>query len=153
MKIAMGCDHRGFDAKRKLLPLLRQRGHEVKDFGCDGAASCDYPDFAVPVARAVASGQFELGVLIDGSGMGMSMAANKVRGVRAATVHDEVSAKRAREHHFCNVLCIGADLSGEEQVRSIVEAFLGAVPEQGRHSRRVKKVIDLETEEFEKRKL
>ena len=99
MKLAVACDHRGFEAKRRLLPLLKQMGHEVTDFGCEGTASCDYPDFAAPAARAVADGGAEAGILMDGSGIGMSVAANKIHGIRAALVHDELTARRAREHN------------------------------------------------------
>ena len=107
MKVAVACDHRGYEAKRKLLPLLRKLGHEAEDFGCDGTGSCDYPDFAFPAAKSVASGANAVGILLDGSGIGMSVVANKVRGIRAALAHDEVTARRAREHNHCNVLCLG----------------------------------------------
>src|SRR5271169_6819561 len=104
MKIAVACDHRGYETKRKLVPLLRKMGHEVDDFGCESTASVDYPDFAIPAARAVGEGRCELGIFLDGSGIGMSVAANKVHRVRAGLVHDEVTARRAREHNHCNVL-------------------------------------------------
>src|SRR6266496_3686722 len=91
MRIAVAADHRGFDAKRKLIPTLRQMGHEVEDFGCDSTNSTDYPDFAIPAAKAVAEGRCEAGILLDGSGIGMSVAANKVKGIRAALAHDEVT--------------------------------------------------------------
>src|SRR6516164_6480151 len=124
MKLAVACDHRGFEAKRRLLPLLKQMGHEVTDFGCENASNCDYPDFAGPAARAVADGQAEVGILMDGSGIGMSIAANKIHGIRAALVHDEVTARRAREHNHCNVLCLGTDLLSEDMIRQIVQIFL-----------------------------
>ena len=95
MKLAVACDHRGFEAKRRLLPVLKQQGHEITDFGCESTAACDYPDFAAPAARAVADGNAEIAILMDGSGIGMSVAANKVHNVRAALVHDEVTARRA----------------------------------------------------------
>ena len=101
MKVAVACDHRGYEAKRKLMPILRAMGHEVEDFGCESTASVDYPDYAIPAARAVGSGACDLGILLDGSGIGMSVAANKVIGVRAALVHDEVTAVRARELGGC----------------------------------------------------
>jgi ribose 5-phosphate isomerase B len=107
----------------------------------------DYPDFAVLVARAVASGHYELGILLDGSGIGMSVAANKVRGIRAGLVHDEVTARRAREHNHCNILCLGTDLLSEDQIRQIIEIFLTTNFENGRHKRRVQKVCDIEREE------
>jgi ribose 5-phosphate isomerase B len=146
MKIAVACDHRGYEAKRKLVPLLKRQGHEVQDFGCDSTAAVDYPDFALPVARAVATGTHELGILLDGSGIGMSVAANKIRGVRAGLVHDEVTARRAREHNHCNVLCLGTDLLSEAQIREIVEIFLNTSFGEGRHVRRIEKLKNFETE-------
>jgi ribose 5-phosphate isomerase B len=144
MKIAIACDHRGYDAKRKLMPLLKKLGHEVDDFGCEGVAAVDYPDFAIPVARAVATGSHEMGILLDGSGIGMSVAANKVAGVRAGLVHDELTAQRAREHNHCNVLCLGTDLLSEDQIRMIVEIFLTTPYGNGRHARRVEKLRGVE---------
>lgn len=148
MKLAVACDHRGYEAKRRLLPLLQKLGHEVNDLGCDGTASCDYPDHAVPVARAVASGRADAGILMDGSGIGMSIAANKVCGVRAALAHDELTARRAREHNHCNVLCLGTDLLSEDHIRQIVEIFLSTEFANGRHARRVEKVLRIELEEL-----
>lgn len=147
MKIAIACDHRGFEAKRRLLPILKKLGHEVQDLGCDGTASVDYPDFAVPVAAQVAVEAFDVGILLDGSGIGMSVVANKVVGVRAALVHDEVTARRAREHNHCNVLCLGTDLLSEDQIRKIVEIFLDTPFGNGRHARRVEKVTKVEKEQ------
>ena len=147
MKIAIACDHRGFEAKRRLLPTLKKLGHEVQDIGCDGTASVDYPDFAVPVAKQVADAVFDVGILLDGSGIGMSVVANKIRGVRAALVHDEVTARRAREHNHCNVLCLGTDLLSEDQIRKIVEIFLETPFGDGRHARRVEKVVEVEKEQ------
>jgi ribose 5-phosphate isomerase B len=148
MKLAVACDHRGYEAKRRLLPVLRQMGHEVTDFGCESATSCDYPDYAVPAARCVADGQAEAGILMDGSGIGMSVAANKVRGIRAALVHDELTARRAREHNHCNVLCLGTDLLSEDMIRQIVQIFLTTPFGDGRHIRRVQKLAQLEQEEM-----
>ena len=145
MKIALACDHRGHDAKKRLLSALQKVGHEVIDFGCDGNRSVDYPDYAAPASRAVAAGECEVGVLLDGSGIGMSIVANKIPGVRAALVHDEFTARRAREHNHCNVLCLGADLLSEEQLRTIVEIFLATPFATGRHDRRVQKSCQLET--------
>lgn len=144
MKIAIASDHRGFEAKRQLLPHLQKLGHEVKDFGCYDSGSVDYPDFAEPAARAVGSGEYEVGILLDGSGIGMTIVANKIRGVRAAAVHDEVTSRRAREHHHCNVVCIGSDLLGADQVRAIVEMFLNTPLGDGRHARRVEKLDALD---------
>jgi len=144
MKIVVACDHRGFDAKRKLLPLLKRLGHEIKDCGCEGTAAVDYPDYALPVAQDVASGACDVGILLDGSGIGMSIAANKIDGVRAALAHDEVTARRAREHNHCNVLCLGTDLLSEDQIRNIVEIFLTTQFGEGRHIRRVEKLTQIE---------
>src|SRR5687767_1247507 len=147
MKLAVACDHRGYESKRRLLPLLKKWGHDVEDFGCDGTSAVDYPDHAAPAARAVADGRCDAAIMMDGSGIGMSVAANKVRGVRAALVHDEVTARRAREHNHCNVLCLGTDLLSEDQIRQIVEIFLTTRYGEGRHARRVQKVKSLEEEE------
>jgi ribose 5-phosphate isomerase B len=144
MKIAIASDHRGYEAKRKLIPVLKQRGHEVEDFGCDSAQSCDYPDFAVPACRSVVEGKQDVGILLDGSGIGMSIAANKVKGIRAALVHDEVTARRSREHNHCNGLCLGTDLLSEAQINKIVEIFLETAFSDGRHTRRLDKIRELE---------
>src|SRR5690242_19263349 len=114
MKIAIGSDHRGFDAKRHLVSLLQQFGHEVLDVGPDSRDSVDYPDYAFQVARAVSEGRVERGVLIDGTGIGMCIAANKVHGVRAAPCHDSITAEMSRRHNDANVLCLSADLLSEE---------------------------------------
>jgi ribose 5-phosphate isomerase B len=147
VKLAVACDHRGYEAKRRLLPLLKKLGHELEDFGCDGTAAVDYPDHAAPAARAVSDGNCDAAILMDGSGIGMSVAANKVRGVRAALAHDEVTARRAREHNHCNVLCLGTDLLSEDQIRQIVEIFLSTPYGDGRHTRRVNKLKLLEEAE------
>jgi ribose 5-phosphate isomerase B len=147
MKLAVACDHRGYEAKRRLLPLLKKLGHELEDFGCEGTSAVDYPDHAAPAARAVAEGRCDAAILMDGSGIGMSVAANKVCGVRAALAHDEVTARRAREHNHCNVLCLGTDLLSEDSIRQIVEIFLDTPFAEGRHARRVGKLRALEEEE------
>ncbi|HEX8523327.1 MAG TPA: ribose 5-phosphate isomerase B [Tepidisphaeraceae bacterium] len=146
MRVALACDHRGFEAKKRLLPLLQSKGHEVQDFGCDGTTACDYPDYALPAARAVAKNEADVGIFMDGSGIGMSIAANKVKGVRAALVHDEFTARRAREHNHCNVVCLGTDLLSEDQIRSIVEIFLTTAFADGRHRERVAKIANAERE-------
>lgn len=147
MRIAVACDHRGYEAKRRLLPALRRMGHEVTDMGCDGTAACDYPDFAVPAARAVIEGRADTCILLDNSGLGMSIAANKINGIRAALAHDEVTARIAREHNHCNVLCLGTDLLSEDQVRQIVEIFLTTPFADGRHVRRIEKLTQIERQE------
>ena len=146
MKLGIACDHRGYEAKRRLLPVLKKLGHTVEDLGCDGTAACDYPDFAFPLARAVASGTYEAGILLDGNGIGMSIVANKVIGARAALVHEEVTARHCREQNHCNVLCLGTDLLSEDQIRKITETFLATTPGDGRHVRRVEKIIAIERE-------
>ncbi len=150
MNIAIACDHRGFEAKRRLLPTLKKLGHEYQDFGCEGNGSVDYPDYGLPVSRDVAAGKFDTGILLDGSGIGMSIVANKVTGIRAALVHDEVTARRAREHNHCNVLCLGTDLLSEDQIRKIVEIFLATPFGDGRHARRVEKIALLEKEQLQR---
>jgi ribose 5-phosphate isomerase B len=147
MKVAVANDHRGYEAKRRMVPLLKKLGHEVEDLGCDGPSAVDYPDYAAPVARAVVSGKADVGILMDGSGIGMSIAANKFVGVRAALVHDEVTSRRAREHNHCNVLCIGTDLLSEDQIRQIVEIFLATGFADGRHARRIEKLKAIEDEQ------
>jgi ribose 5-phosphate isomerase B len=144
MRLAIACDHRGFEAKRRVLPLLKKLNHEVEDLGCESTAAVDYPDFAAPVARAVAEGRADVGILLDGSGIGMCVAANKIDGIRAALAHDEVTARRAREHNHCNVLCLGTDLLSEDQIRNIVEIFLVTPFGDGRHIRRIEKLTELE---------
>jgi ribose 5-phosphate isomerase B len=147
MKVAIASDHRGFEAKSRLMPWLKKQGHTVVDFGCEAPQSCDYPDYAAPAARAVAVGQCDVAILLDGSGIGMSIVANKIAGVRAALVHDDVTAVRAREHNHCNVLCLGTDLLGESQVRNITEIFLKTTFVAGRHDRRIEKIKKIEHEE------
>ena len=147
MKVVVASDHRGYEAKRRVLPLLKRLGHEFQDLGCDGPAAVDYPDFAAPVARAVANGTADVGILMDGSGIGMSIAANKFCGVRAALVHDEVTARRSREHNHCNVLCLGTDLLSEDQIRQIVEIFLSTNFVDGRHTKRIEKLKAIEDEQ------
>ena len=146
MKVVIACDHRGFDAKRRLLPSLKKSGHQVTDLGCDSTANCDYPDFAAPAARGVAKGIYDTGILLDGSGIGMAIVANKVHGVRAALAHDELTARQAREKNHCNMLCLGTDLLGEDQIRKIVEIFLCCTFQGGRHLERIAKIEAIEAE-------
>lgn len=144
MNIAIGADHRGIAAARALAETLRREGHNVHvDEGCDGPA-CDYPERAFPVARLVASGQVDRGVLICGTGIGMSIAANKIKGVRAAVVHDELTAELSRSHNDANVVCVSADLLGQRLIEKIVDAFLKTPFEGGRHARRVRKISAIE---------
>ncbi len=144
MKIALGSDHRGFEAKEKIKALLTQLGHNVIDEGTHSRESTDYPDAAFVTARAVADKQAEFGVLICGTGIGMSIAANKVPGIRAALCHDELTARMAREHNNANILCLPGDLIGEHLAQRVVEAWLKAEFAGGRHSRRLQKIADYE---------
>jgi ribose 5-phosphate isomerase B len=148
MKIAIACDHRGYAVKQRIVMQIQDRGHEVLDFGTESAKPCDYPDFGIPAAKAVAMGQADRGILIDGSGIGMSIIANKMPGVRAAICHDELTAEISRRHNNANILCFAADLLGDELIRRIMDAWLLTPFEQGRHSRRVEKVASLERQLF-----
>ena len=147
MKIAIGSDHRGFDAKRRIIALLKQLGHEVSDVGPESSDSVDYPDFAFQVAQAVGRGEAQRGVLICGTGIGMCIAANKVPGVRAAPCHDSITAEMSRRHNNSNILCLSADLLGAELVDRMVRIWLETEFEGGRHARRVDKITRYETDE------
>jgi ribose 5-phosphate isomerase B len=144
MKIAIGSDHRGFDAKRRLAAVLRQMGHDVLDVGPDGKDSVDYPDFAFQVAQAVSQARVERGILICGTGIGMCIAANKVAGVRAAPCHDSITAEMSRRHNDANILCLSADLLGEELMERMARIWLDTPFEGGRHARRVEKIVRYE---------
>jgi ribose 5-phosphate isomerase B len=146
MKIAVGSDHRGFDVKRRVVALLQTLGHEVTDAGPESSDSVDYPDYAFQVARAVSEGRAERGILIDGTGIGMCIAANKVRGVRAAPCHDSITAEMSRRHNNANVLCLSADLLGDELIDRTVRIWLETEFEGGRHARRVDKISRFEQE-------
>ena len=144
--IAIGADHGGFKLKERIAFRLREAGHEVVDCGTDSAESVDYPDFARAVAEQVASGDCRWGIVIDGAGIGSSMAANKVPGVRAALCYDVSSARNSREHNHANVLTLGAGLIGENLAWQIVETWLDTPWGEGRHARRVDKIDDIERE-------
>jgi ribose 5-phosphate isomerase B len=144
MRIAIGSDHAGFRLKQVLLEHIASLGHESSDFGCPDETSVDYPDFAVPLAQAVIAGEQDLGILICNTGVGMSIAANKLKGIRAALCHDTFSARRARQHTDANILCLGSWCIGEGAARDVVEAFLGGEFQGGRHIRRLEKVRALE---------
>ena len=146
MRIAIGGDHGGFELKNTLAAQLKQAGHEVVDVGAHTYdASDDYPDFARLVAEAVASGQAERGLVVCGSGVGASIAANKVKGVRAALCHDTYSARQGVEHDDMNVLCLGARIVGVELARELARAFVGATfSGEDRHVRRLNKVLALD---------
>ena len=144
MIVAVACDHRGFRAKEQIKAYLQERGHEVRDFGCEDTNSCDYPDNALPGAEAVARGEAQRGILICGTGIGMSMAANKVRGVRAALCHDELTTELSRRHNDANVLCLPGDLMGEALMRRVVDVWMRTEYEGGRHARRLDKIAAYE---------
>jgi len=144
MKIAIGSDHRGFDVKRRVISVLEKLGPEVLDIGPQKRESVDYPDYAFQVALAVSEGRVDRGVLICGTGIGMCIAANKVHGVRAAPCHDSITAEMSRRHNDANVLCLSADLLGEELIDRMVRIWLETDFEQGRHARRVEKITKFE---------
>lgn len=141
MRIAVAADHRGHAVKERIVVLLNEQNHEVLDMGTNSSRSCDYPDVAYPAAKAVADGKVDRAILICGSGIGMSICANKVDGVRAALCHDELTAQMSRRHNDANVLCVASDVLGEELIRRIVDSWLAAEFEAGgRHARRVVKI-------------
>ncbi len=146
MRIAIGSDHAGFELKQQIAEHLEAAGHKVVDMGTHDSVSVDYPDFGAAVGRAVVGGEGELGVAVCGSGIGICIAANKVPGVRAATVHDVTSARLSREHNDANVMCLGQRFVGSQVAFDAVDAFLAASFAGGRHSRRVDKISLLEQE-------
>ncbi len=144
MTLVIGSDHAGWHLKQAVIAHLRAGGHTVTDLGPERAERCDYPDFAAAVSRAVAGGEAPLGILCCGSGQGMAMAANRVPGVRAAVVSDVFSAHATREHNDANVLCMGERVIGAGLACDIVDAFVSAEFEGGRHAGRVAKITALE---------
>lgn len=144
MRIAVGSDHRGYHVKTKVVELLRQLGHEVEDHGTNSGEGVDYPDIASSVAQQVGGGAVERGILICGTGIGMCIAANKVKGVRAAPCHDDLTAEMSRRHNDLNVLCLSADMLGERLIDRMIEIWLSTPFEGGRHARRVEKITTLE---------
>ena len=149
MRIAVGADHNGYALKQTIAELLKSMGHEVSDVGAHAIDPLDdYPDFAGALARTVASGEAERGIMVCGSGVGASVAANKVRGVRAAVCHDTYSAHQGVEHDDMNVLCLGARIVGEEVAREAVQVFVSATfTGEERHQRRLDKVLAIEAEQ------
>jgi ribose 5-phosphate isomerase B len=143
VRIAIGSDHRGLDCKQSVIRLITGAGHSCDDKGCYTTESVDYPDVAREVAEAIVSGDFDYGVLICGTGIGMSIAANKVRGIRAALCRDVFTATRARQHNDANILCLAAE-GNQEPLAGIVETFLNTPFEGGRHLRRVNKIKAME---------
>ena len=141
--IAVGCDHAGYELKNELIRHLKDRGYEVTDLGTYSADSCDYPDYAKKVCEEVVSGRAEKGLLVCGTGIGMSIAANKVRGIRAAVLSDEFSAQATREHNDANVLCLGARVLDTERAVKLLDIFLDTPFSEGaNHIRRISKLED-----------
>lgn len=148
MKIAIAADHAGYEEKEKLKSKLDEIGVEYADMGTDSTESVDYPDFAKKVGEAVASGQYEQGILVCGSGTGMAIAANKVPGVRAAVAWNADIARLAREHNDANVLSLAARFISDDEQRKILNAWFGAKFEGGRHERRVEKIEQIEKDDL-----
>ena len=144
MRIAIGSDHRGFNVKQKLSQFIVQLGHEVLDEGSDGPESVDYPDIALAVCVKVSQGEVDRGILVCGTGIGMSIAANKFPGVRAATCNDEITAAICRRHNDVNVLCLSGDMVSERPIDNLVQIWLETEFEGGRHARRLEKISKLE---------
>ncbi len=144
MKIALACDHGGLNLKNAVKDYLKENGYEYVDFGTDSTASCDYPDFALPAAEAVANGECDKGIIICSTGIGVSIVANKVPGVRCAHCHDAYCAKFTRLHNDANVLAMGEKVVGVGYALQIAEAFLTTQFEGGRHQRRVDKITAVE---------
>ena len=149
MRIALGADHAGFPLKSLVAKHLADTGHEVVDLGTDSEESVDYPSFCAAVARAVVRGEVDRGIVMGGSGQGEAIAANKVRGVRAALCHDEWMARMARLHNDANVLSMGGRVLGEAVALAIVDVFLNTDFEGDRHVRRVQQIADIENQECE----
>jgi len=145
MRIALGCDHRGFKLKQAVMEFLQQSGYSYHDFGCYSTESVDYPDFARKVGNAVASGEFDHGILICDTGIGMCIAANKIKGIRAALCHDTFAAERARLHNDANILCLRGENIEVNEALEIVKTYLSTTFEGGRHIPRLNKIKVLET--------
>ena len=145
MQIALGCDHGGFPLKQRVLEVVQSAGHSVVDCGTDSTCAVDYPDYAIKVAEEILAGRAERGILLCGSGVGISVAANKIPGIRAAVCHDTYSAHQGVEHDNMNVLCVGARIVGEELVVELVRAYIHAqFTNEERHVRRIGKVLQIE---------
>ena len=144
MKISIGCDHGALALKDKLVAHLQAKGHEVKDFGTYTLDSCDYPDFAAAAARAVANGECDKGIVLCTTGIGVSITANKVKGIRCALLSDVMSARLTRQHNDTNMMAIGAGVVGQMLALEIIDTWLGTEFEGGRHQRRVEKLMSYE---------
>lgn len=144
MKIAIASDHGGYDYKQELIPYIESLGHQVLDLGCHGPASVDYPDYGIPCAQAVARGEADRGVVICGTGIGISISANKVPGIRCALCTDPVMARLTREHNDANMLAMGGRIIGIELAKGIVQMFLSTEFSGGRHKTRIDKIAQYE---------
>ncbi len=144
MRVVVASDHRGYDAKQVVKAIVTQMGHECIDVGTDTATPVDYPDLAYMAGKSVSNKTADRAILICATGLGMSIAANKVRGVRAALCHDELSAQISRDHNDANVLCLSGDQLGEVLLRKVVEAWMSTEFSGGRHQRRVNKITAIE---------
>jgi ribose 5-phosphate isomerase B len=144
MRIIVGSDHRGYQVKQKVIDLVRRLGHDVIDEGTNGGGTIDYPDVAAYVGSMVSRNEVDRGILICGTGIGMSIAANKFPGVRAAPCHDDLTAEMSRRHNDLNVLCLSADMLGEKLIDRMVEIWLNTPFEGGRHARRIEKIAGIE---------
>lgn len=145
MNLAIGCDHGGFDLKAALIAYLEAQGHSIRDFGCYDKSSIDYPDYVFPVAEAVVKGDFERGIVICTTGIGVSIAANKVRGVRCALVSDEYSARMTRDHNDTNLIALGANVTTVERAKGMLDIWLSVPFSHGeRHQRRIDKISSYE---------
>jgi ribose 5-phosphate isomerase B len=144
MRIAVGTDHRGYEIRSKVIELVERLGHEVEDLGTFTSGAVDYPDIAAQVCTKVVNGEVDRGILVCGTGLGMCIAANKFRGIRAAPCHDDLTAELSRRHNDANVLCLSADLLGERLIDRMIELWLTTPFEGGRHARRIDKIDALE---------
>ncbi|MBD1372122.1 ribose 5-phosphate isomerase B [Hazenella sp. IB182357] len=147
MRVLLGSDHGGLNLKAEIKELLTEMSIQFEDVGCDCKESVDYPDYALPVAQKVVSGEFDRGILICGTGLGMSIAANKVKGIRCAVVSDEFSARMSREHNNANILALGERVIGPDLAKSIVHTWLKAEFQGSRHTRRIHKITKIESGE------
>ena len=148
MKLAIGCDHGGIELKLEIVKHLEERGIELVDFGIKEYQSVNYPEIALPLAKAVASGECDRGILVCGTGIGMSIAANKVKGIRAAVCSDHFSAKFTRLHNDANILCLGGRVIGPGVANEMVDLFIDTEYEGGRHATRVQMITDIENNNF-----
>ena len=148
MKVAIASDHGGMNIRKEIISLMKEMNIEYVDLGCECNSSVDYPDYAIPVAEKVANGEVDRGILICGTGIGMSIAANKVKGIRCALVHDTFSAKATREHNDTNILSMGERVIGPGLARDIARIWLTTPFEGGRHANRVKKISIYEAEKI-----